>query len=243
VAVLEAVSGTVGVTGENGVRVEIPVAQADEQLAQASGGRLTALRLVTVRSGGHWYVSLLATAAEVGRLASGGAPVNYAALTAGDPVAGATTADGAVRAAIGALASGQSQALQRLVPDELAVLRTYATSLRQVRQATAGPVTVEGLTTRTERVSGEVTKVYLTGGRIRGPNGEVTTLPSLSSKLGATAGGERQPYVVAVEQNGSWYPSVLFTVTDYALTAAHQEQPPPPPPSAAATLAPSPTTP
>lgn len=224
VAVLEAVSGTVGIRDQGGALLEVPITELRDQLAEASGGRLASLRLVTVRAGGHWYVNLLASAAEFGRLADGGAQVNYATLTASDATGGASSADAAVRAAVGTLASGGPQELERLAPDERAVLRTYAGALPQLRQGTAEPVTVEGLTTRTERVSGEVTRVYLTGGRIRGPNGEVIFLPSLSDQLSVTAGKEREPYVVAVEQNGSWYPSLLFTATDYALTTAQQEQ-------------------
>jgi len=223
VAILEAVSGTVGIRGPNGVRVEVPLDQAKDQLAKASGGKLTSLRLVTIRSGGHWYVDLLATGAELGRLAGGGARVDYASLTAGNSAAGATSADGAVRAAISALAADPAQGLERLAPDERAVLHTYAGTLRQLTQQPSEPVTVEGLTTRTERVASDVTKVYLTGGRVRGPNGEVTSLPSLPNEFSASS-GERQPYAVAVEENGSWYPSLLFTFADYALSTVQREQ-------------------
>jgi hypothetical protein len=224
VAVLEPVSGTVGIRGQGGARIEVPLAQAKDQLAKASGGKLTSLRLVTIRSGGHWYVDLLATGAELGRLANGGARVDYASLTAtaSNAAAGASTPEAAVRDVISALATNPTQALERLVPDERAVLHTYAAALRQLKQAPSEPIAVEGLTTRTERVASDVTKVYLTGGRVRGSGGEVTPLPGLPNGLGAS--GERQPYAVAVEQNGSWYPSLLFTATDYALSTAQQEQ-------------------
>ncbi|HEX9342258.1 MAG TPA: hypothetical protein VF995_01405 [Actinomycetota bacterium] len=223
VAVLEAVSGTVGIRGPNGARIEVPISQAKDQLAKASGGKLTSLRLVAIRSGGHWYVDLLATGAELGRLADGGASVDYASLTADNSAAGATSAAGAVRTAISTLATDPTQALERLAPDERAVLHTYAGALRQLKRQPSEPITVEGLTTRTERVASDVTKVYLTGGRVRGPGGEVTPLTSLPNELGASS-GERQPYAVAVEQNGSWYPSLLFTLTDYALSTAQREQ-------------------
>jgi len=222
VAVLEAVSGTVGIRGSNGVRVEVPIGQAKDQLAKASGGKVTSLRVVTVRRSGHWYVALLATGAEWSRLASGGAHVNYATLTADDATAGATSADGAVRAAVSALASDPVQALERLAPDERAVLHTYASAIQALKTKPSEPITVENLTTKTDKVAGDVAKVYLTGGQIRGPDGQATALPNLPNTLGAS--GERQPYAVAVEQNGSWYPSLLFTLTDYALTSAQREQ-------------------
>jgi hypothetical protein len=40
----------------------------------------------------------------------------------------------------------------------------------------------------------------------------------------ADANGQA-PYVVAIQRDGTWYPSLVFTITDWMLTQAERERP------------------
>jgi hypothetical protein len=40
----------------------------------------------------------------------------------------------------------------------------------------------------------------------------------------AKAGGQA-PYVVTIRRDGTWYPSLMFTVTDWMLHRAERERP------------------
>jgi hypothetical protein len=84
----------------------------------------------------------------------------------------------------------------------------------------AGAVRIEGLQTRTEQVTEDVAKVHATAGRLAGSLGgsKARTLDE------AVAKGEA-PYVVTIRQDGTWYPSLVFTVTDWMLTRAERERP------------------
>ena len=78
---------------------------------------------------------------------------------------------------------------------------------------------VEGLQTRTEEVADGVARVRAAAGRLTGTSrGESFDLER------ATAEGEA-PYVVTIRQDGTWYPSLVFTVTDWMLNRAERERP------------------
>jgi hypothetical protein len=101
------------------------------------------------------------------------------------------------------------------------VLAAYQPLLaRQGAMPGAGAVRIEGLQTRTEQVTDDVAKVHATAGRLAGSLGgsEARTLDE------AVAKGET-PYVVTIRQDGTWYPSLVFTVTDWMLTRAERERP------------------
>jgi hypothetical protein len=82
-----------------------------------------------------------------------------------------------------------------------------------------GTVQVEGLQTRTEEVAAGVARVRATAGRLVGSG-----LPEALTLEEATAKGEA-PYVVTIQQDGTWYPSLVFTVTDWMLNRAERERP------------------
>ncbi|HEV3464262.1 MAG TPA: hypothetical protein VG846_09805, partial [Actinomycetota bacterium] len=69
VAVVELAGGTVGGRDAKGAKLELPAAELNRRLADQSKGAVEALRAVAVRDGDRWRVSLLASAAEHGRLA------------------------------------------------------------------------------------------------------------------------------------------------------------------------------
>jgi hypothetical protein len=108
--------------------------------------------------------------------------------------------------------------VERLAPAECRVLTAYR-SLLDVGGATPRRgVRVEDLQTRTEQVTGDVARVRATGGRLLGP-----TLRD-SVDLGRAETGE-VPYVVTIRQDGTWYPSLEFTVIDWMLNRAERERP------------------
>jgi hypothetical protein len=72
VAVVELAGGTVGGAAD-GAKVVVPAAELNRRLAEQSKGAVRALRAVVVRADDRWRVSLLASAAEAGRLAAGAA--------------------------------------------------------------------------------------------------------------------------------------------------------------------------
>jgi len=85
--------------------------------------------------------------------------------------------------------------------------------------AQAGTVRVEGLKTRTEEVADGVARVRATAGRIAGgPSHESLRLED------AVAKGQA-PYVVTIQRDGTWYPSLVFTLTDWMLNRAEREHP------------------
>jgi hypothetical protein len=231
VAVLEAVDGTLGMRGPNGTQVQLPVAEARRQLAQRTGGAIESLRLVTIRgSDRRWYVSLLASSAEWGRLAGKAGEADYGLLTGGS-LPGSGSPEQAVRDLLAAATDGDpAKVADRLAPDEARVADAYRQPLfgqlglarqgalfgaergRQVR------VRIDGLTTRNEQLADGVVKVYLTGGTVR-----VTGKPPVS--ISDAMAMDERPAVVAVRQGGGWYPSLLGTMAEGALTAAERAHP------------------
>ena len=82
-----------------------------------------------------------------------------------------------------------------------------------------GTVQVEGLQTRTEEVADGVARVRATAGRVVGG------VPPESLDLEEATAKGKAPYVVTIRQDGTWYPSVVFTVTDWMLHQAERERP------------------
>jgi len=225
VGVVELAGGTVGGRDARGAKLELPAAELNRRLADQSKGAVKALRLVTVRSDGRWRVSLLASAAEYGRLAAGAAgaaePDWDQLAGAGQQAApGAASPETAVRDLVDAAGRGPQAALELLSPAEGRVLAAYRPLLdRQGKMAQAGTVRVEGLKTRTEEVADGVARVRATAGRIAGgPSHESLRLED------AVAKGQA-PYVVTIQRDGTWYPSLVFTLTDWMLNRAEREHP------------------
>lgn len=205
VAVLEAVSGTISASSGGG-RLQLTVDQARQRLAEQTKGAVTSLRVVTVRSGGRWYVSLLSSALEWARLAArGGAPA-YGELTR-PAVAGAPAPRAAAQGLLDSLADPSARIAERLVPEERNAFDAYLPSavggastgdlqrLLGRHGVTLRAATLEG---RTEPVADGVVKVYLRG---QDPGSAVLVL----------------------ERGGTWYPSMVFTVIDFTLTTAERE--------------------
>jgi hypothetical protein len=177
---------------------------------------------VTVRSGDRWRVSLLASAAEYGRLAAGAAEPDWDRLAGtGQPAAaGAASPEAAVTALVEAAGQGQRAVLERLSPAEQGVLAAYGPLLDQkgVTPSTA-TVRVDGLETRTEPLGGDVARVEATAGRLVGP------MLREPVPLGQAAAKGQAPSVVTIRRDGTWYPSLVFTATDWMLTRAEGTRP------------------
>ncbi|HSR28483.1 MAG TPA: hypothetical protein VLR51_08505 [Actinomycetes bacterium] len=222
VAVVELAGGTVGGRDARGAKLELPAAELNRRLADQSKGAVNALRVVAVRDDDRWRVSLLASAAEQGRLAAGAAEPDWDQLAgAGQQAAGgAASPEAAVRDLVDAAGSGHQAVLEQLSPAEQRVLAAYQPLLdRQGAMPPLGTVRVEGLQTRTEEVTAGVARVRATAGRLVGSG-----LPESLTLEEATAKGEA-PYVVTIQQDGTWYPSLVFTVTDWMLNRAERERP------------------
>ena len=222
VGVVELASGTVGGRDARGAKLELPAAELNRRLADQTKGKLKALRVVTVRSGDGWRVSLLASAAEYGRLAAGAAEPDWDRLAGtGQPAApGAASPEAAVTGLVEAAGQGQQAVLERLSPAEQGVLAAYGPPLAG-KGATPpmGAVRVEGLETRTEPLSDGVARVEATAGRLVGP----TLRESIPLDRAAAKG--KSPSVVTIRRDGTWYPSLVFTATDWMLTRAEGTRP------------------
>jgi hypothetical protein len=223
VTVLEAVSGTVHVRTGGG-RLELSVDEARRRLAEQTSSRVTSLRVVTLRTGGRWYVALLPTALEWTRL-DGGGPADYAKLTAA-----ASPGVSSPEAAVSGLLSGlrQQRPLDEILagaaPSERNAFEAYLAALQSSRGwAGAGgagnemlglpaPYSAGGPVTGTEQVADRVVKVYFKAERSSGgPEPDAAT-------------GPPTPYVIAVQRDGTWYPSIVFTLTDLALTTSAEQE-------------------
>jgi hypothetical protein len=82
-----------------------------------------------------------------------------------------------------------------------------------------GTVQVEGLQLRTEEVADGVARVRATAGQLTGGT------PRESLGLEEANAKGQAPSVVTIRQGGTWYPSVVFTVTDWMLHQAERERP------------------
>jgi hypothetical protein len=223
VGVVELAGGTVGGRDARGAKVELPAAELNRRLSEESKGAVKALRLVAVRGDDdRWQVSLLASLAEQARLAAGAAEPDWSQLAgAAQPAApGAASPEAAVRDLAAAAGRGEQAALEQLSPAERRVVAAYQPLLaHQQRGSSARGVRVEGLQTRTEPVADGVARVHATAGRLVG------SMPGESHDLGRAAAGDQAPYVVTIRQDGTWYPSLVFTATDWMLHRAERERP------------------
>jgi hypothetical protein len=212
-AVVELVGGIVGGRGRGGARLELPAAELNRRIAQETKGAVPSLRLVTVHADDRWHVSLLATAAEQARAAARGGRPDWAQFgAAGQAAAGTGSPEAAVRELAAALEASPERAVDRLAPGERQVLRAYqhtapAGNLDRLDPGRLG-LSLKGLTTRSERVADGVARVHLAGGNLRRLDPEVT-----------------DPYVVTIQRDGTWYPSLVFTATDWMLTHTEREHP------------------
>jgi hypothetical protein len=222
VGVVELAGGTVGGRDARGAKVELPAAELNRRLSDQSKGAIKALRLVTVRGDDdRWRVSLLASLAEQARLAAGAAEPDWARLAgAAQPAApGAASPEAAVRDLAAAAGRGQQAVLERLSPAERRVVAAYQPLLARERGNSVTRVRVEGLETRTEQVTDGVARVYATAGRL------IPSVPGESHDLGRKTAGDQAPYVVTIQRDGTWYPSLVFTATDWMLHRAERERP------------------
>jgi hypothetical protein len=222
VGVVELAGGTVGGRDARGGKVELPAAELNRRLSDQSKGAIKALRLVAVRGDDErWRVSLLASLAEQARLAAGAAEPDWGRLAgAGQPAApGAASPEAAVRDLAAAAGRGRQAALEQLSPAERRVVAAYQPTLANQGGPSIGGVRVEGLQTRTEQVADGVARVHATAGRLVGGS------PGESHDLGRPAAGDQAPYVVTIQRDGTWYPSLVFTATDWMLHRAERERP------------------
>jgi hypothetical protein len=222
VGVVELAGGTVGGRDARGAKVELPAAELNRRLSEESKGAVKALRLVAVRGGDdRWRVSLLASLAEQARLAAGAAEPDWSQLAgAAQPAApGAASPEAAVRDLAAAAGRGEQAALEQLSPAERRVVAAYQPLLSDQRGSSTRGVRVKGLQTRTEQVADGVARVYATAGRLVG------SMPGKSHDLARAAAGNQTPYVVTIRQDGTWYPSLVFTATDWMLHRAERERP------------------
>jgi hypothetical protein len=210
VAVLEAVSGTVRIRSSGGAGLELSLDEARKRLAEQSNGRVTSLRVVTVRGGGRWYVALLPTALEWSRLATTAGTADYARLTAA-PTPGASSPEAAVSAL--ALAAAHGRPLAELAPG-------LAPSERNAVDAY-----LPALSPALDKMSGDL----LRGGHPPPlPDGMATVAVSGTSRVAdgvvkVQLGGNPSWNVIAIRSGGTWYPSMVFTLTDATLTGAERE--------------------
>jgi len=222
VGVVELAGGTVGGRDARGAKLELPAAELNRRLSDQSKGAIKALRVVTVRSGDRWRVSLLASAAEYGRLAAGAAEPDWDRLAGtGQPVAaGAASPEAAVTALVDAAGQGRRAVLERLSPAEQGVLAAYGPLLDQKGATPSmGTVRVDGLETRTEPLGDDVARVEATAGRLVGP------MLRESVPLDQAAAKGQAPSLVTIRRDGTWYPSLVFTATDWMLTRAEGKRP------------------
>jgi hypothetical protein len=222
VAVVELAAGTVGGRDARGTKLELPVDQLNRRLSDQTKGAVQALRAVAIRADDRWRVSLLASAAEYGRLAAGAAEPDWDQLagTGQQATPGAASPEAAVRDLVDAAGRDQLATLQQLAPAERRIAAAYQPLLaRQGGSWARRAVRAEGLETRTEQVTDGVARVKATRGRL------VAGMLGESLDLGQASAKGQAPYVLTIQQDGTWYPSLVFTVTDWMLTRAERERP------------------
>jgi hypothetical protein len=71
-----------------------------------------------------------------------------------------------------------------------------------------------------------VARVHLTGGTVQRRPGSAGQGPKAPLDLGRPGTvRDVQPYLVTIERDGTWYPSLVFSVTDWMLTRTERERP------------------
>ncbi len=225
VAVLEAVSGTVRLRSNGGSGLELPLDEARRRVAEGTDNRVTSLRVVTVRAGGRWYVALLPTALEWSRLATTGDTVDYARLTAA-PTPGASSPEAAVSALLATAGRSVAEVAAQLAPDERNAVEAYRPALPPLPDGLGGdllfgllpspradplsPLSPPGTQNRPGPRSHAAAPAVT--GTERVADGVVRV------NLGADPSGS----VIAVRRDGTWYPSMVFTLTEVTLTGAEE---------------------
>jgi hypothetical protein len=216
VVVLEALSGTVRLRSSGGGTLELSLDEARRRLAQQTNSRVTSLRVVTLRAGGRWYVALLPTMLEWSRLAVAGGPADYAKLTAAARP-GAASPQAAAGALLERLRTGLlADVMATAAPSERNAFDAFFPALRGSQGWPAGPdgrfgppladTARVGPVTRTEPVADGIVRVYFAyKPRLGGPG--MPMEPAVPA-----------PSVIAVQRNGTWYPSMVFTLVDATLT-------------------------
>ncbi len=205
VAVLEAVSGNVTVRASGTGRLQLSLDEARKRLAQQTHGAVSSIRAVTVRSGGRWYVSLFATALEYTPLPKSIGPPEYDQL-AEPAVPGSASPADAVRRLFAAVAEPVGEPADLLVPEERNALHAYvlqrglssSAEIRRLLRRDGLDLTSARVGASVETIAPGVAAVPLTG---VGPDSTM----------------------VAIERDGTWYASMVFTVTDLLLTSAERE--------------------
>jgi hypothetical protein len=230
VAVVELVAGTVGGRGPRGAKLELPAEELNRRIAQQTKGAVASLRVVAVRADDRWHVSLLGTAAEHARAAASGGQPDWALFGDRDQAAGTSSPEAAVRDLAAALETNPDRAMDRLAPGERLVLRAYrqsapAGAMGQLGDPSQLGLSVRGLTTRTERIADGVARVHLTGGKVQRLPGGAGSVPGPPLDLDRLDPDRGAPYVVAIQRDGTWYPSLMFTATDWMLTHTERERP------------------
>ena len=223
VAVVELAGGTVGGSAANGAKLELPAAELNRRLADQSKGAVKALRAVAVRTDDRWRVSLLATAAEHARLAAGAGEPDWDQLAGvGQPAApGAASPEAAVRELADAAGGGQWLGPRAAVAGR-------AARPRRLRVAAGRPRREAGRRRRRPRRG---PRDPHRAGRRRRDQGPCDRRPAgrgHAQQVVASQPGRRQepaPDVVTIQRDGTWYPSLVFTATDWMLHRAERERP------------------
>jgi hypothetical protein len=207
VVVLEAVAGTVSIRAGGPGRIQLSLDEARRRLAQQTNGAVSSIRAVTIRSDGRWYVSLLATALEYAPLSRSGGPPEYAEL-ARPADRGAASPLEAARRLLDAVSDPAGEPTGLLLPEERNALRAYVVKL--------------GLSP-----TAEIRRLLRRNGFELGaarPTGSVETIAPGVAQVPVAGVGPSSAMVV-IERGGTWYASMVFTVTDFLLTSVEREHP------------------
>ena len=207
VAVLEAVSGDVTVRASGTGRLRLSLDEARKRLAQQTHGAVSSIRAVTIRSGGRWYVSLLATLLEYSRLPQVSGPPDYSQLSQPAIPGTASPVEG-VQRLVAAMSDQTGEPADALVPEERNALRAYV--LRRGLSSTAEIARLlnpDGVMLRSDKL------------KVRGS--AETIAPGVAAVPFTNFGQDST--MVAIERDGTWYASMVFTGVDLLLTSAERE--------------------
>ena len=228
-ALVELAEGRFGVPAGGG-QLSLPASEVNKRLSEATEGRLGAVRLVAVADGGQWRIGVMASAAYNWLTAAGVDVDDVSTLVSGPTTDGAATPEAAVEGVVGAVTGGDlDRAISLLAPDEARVLGgirphlaalaaqkpgmfddPHAKWLAGLPGGTAPSIAVSGLTLATEPVADGVVRVRVTGGTVTGLDGKPEKFDPADDETS----------VIAVERDGLWYPSLLFSQIDKALAEA-----------------------
>jgi hypothetical protein len=209
VAVLDAVSGDVTVRASGTGRLRLSLDEARKRLAQQTHGAVSSIRAVTVRSGGRWYVSLLATLLEYARLPQTNGPPDYSQLSQ-PAIPGAASPVEAVQRFFDAVSNQTGEPADALVPEERNALRAYV--LKRGLSSTAEIARLlnpDGLMSR------------LRSDKVRVRGSAETIAPGVAAVPFTSFGQDST--MVAIQRDGTWYASMVFTGGDLLLTSAERE--------------------